>query len=216
MKILLLAAATTMMISCTSNEHEVKNIDTTLESTQKTEDGQIGIDKEGDAVMQSKKTAQEELRQQEWVNSRLEDDLENDHHALKTCRNDQADPRLGGNGRPRDIPEIDDMKETSDVKEQFGLDEKGKMQVVKREYYLDRLKRERKYEKSLRKMIKIVKKNREECQMILGQSRVKSGLPSKKYLAKGYYDDKGKWVETRKAENTLDDAFDIMNMEKAK
>ncbi len=203
------------LAGCTHNPHEVKSIDTSLEKTQQTEDGSIGVDKDGDAVIQSKKSAKDELSKQEWVNSRLSDDLENEHHSLKTCRNDLADPRLGGNGRPREIPEIDNMKETAEVREKFGLAEDGSLKVIKREYFLDRLKRERKYEKSLRTMIKMVKKHTEECKMVLGQSRVKAGLPSNKYMAKGHYDSKGRWIETRKAEKSLDDAFEIMNSEKS-
>ena len=78
--------------------------------------GEIGVDKDGDAVIQSKKSAKDELSKQEWVNSRLSDDLENEHHSLKTCRNDLADPRLGGNGRPREIPEIDNMIDIANQK----------------------------------------------------------------------------------------------------
>ena len=48
----------------------------------------------------------------------------------------------------------------------------------------------------------------------MGYARRKVGLPANRYKAKGHYDSKGNWIMTRKKEQSLDDAFDILNSNK--
>lgn len=196
-----------MSNGCTS-DYEVKEVDTKLEVKDSIDGSKVGINENDEVVVQTETDASDELRTQKWVNSRLEDDLNHDYAELEQCREDLADPRLGGTGSVTDIPEIDNLKGMSEVKEEFGLTEDGSLKVVKKEYFLDLLKKERKYEKTLRSMTKVIKKHKESCQRRMGAERTKAGLPAKRYQASGYFTDDGTWIGTDKAENNLDDAFE--------
>ncbi len=100
---------------------------------------EIGINDDDEAIIQENTNADDELRSLQWANSRLLEQLETDHHELKRCRSDLSDPRLGGSGNVRDLPEIDGMKPVTEVKEEFGKDEAGNLKVVKRESFQKRV-----------------------------------------------------------------------------
>jgi hypothetical protein len=203
--------------SCaTTSENKVQEIETKMEVKGQVSGGKLGIDDEGDAVIQQDNMADDELRTQIMVNSRLGEELKTEHFMLQSCRDDMSDPRLGGHGEPEEIPEIDKMKNATDVREQFGLDDDGNLRFVKREYYIERLKNERKYETSVRQMLKTVKRHRLLCEKKMSIARNRAGLPGDRYTADGYFTSNGTWVETRKAEQTLDDAFEISAIEKNK
>jgi hypothetical protein len=194
--------------ACSSSE-EVKEIDTKLESKGSVDGKQIGINEDDEAIIQENTNADDELRSLQWANSRLLEQLETDHHELKRCREDLADPRLGGSGEVRDLPEIDNMKPVTEVKEEFGKDADGNLKVVKRESFVKAVAAEKKYQKTLKSMQQTVEKNRVECERNMRQVRAKHGLPAQRYKAEGYFKSDGTWVETRPAEVTLDDAFSI-------
>ena len=120
-----------------------------------------------------------------------------------------ADPRLGGNGQVAEIPDVDQMKRTEDLKEQIGITENGQLKVVKREFYQDRLQVERQYEQTMQDMFRMVNKYNQTCQREMGFARVKNGLPAERYQPVGHFDSDGKWVLERKGEQSLDDAFQI-------
>ncbi len=61
----------------------------------------------------------------------------------------------------------------------------------------------------------MVATNYTECNRKLRAARVKAGLRLSDYKAKGRYRSDGTWVEERKAERTLDDAFEIRGKESA-
>ncbi len=194
--------------ACSSSE-EVKEVDTKLEKKGMVDGKEIGINDDDEAIIQENTNADDELRSLQWANSRLLEQLETDHHELKRCRSDLSDPRLGGSGNVRDLPEIDGMKPVTEVKEEFGKDEAGNLKVVKRESFQKRVTAEKRYQDTLKSMQKTVEKHRVECDREMRQVRVKHGLPAQRYKAEGYFKSDGTWVETRPAEVTLDDAFAI-------
>ena len=204
----IMVVAAAGMGACTHNKNEVKEIDTTIDAKGSVDGGTVGIDKKGEAIIQNEASAQDELRRQQWANSQLEADLGNQHFELRRCRRDLADPRLGGSGEPTSIPDVDNMKDTTATREEFGLDAGGALKVVKREYFLERLEKERKYETTLRSMAKLVKDHLEKCQTHMAVARRQTGLPSERYRSEGYFTNNGTWVETKKAEQSLDDAFE--------
>jgi len=209
MKLFFLTCISILAFSCSSSDKKVYEIDTSLDQKGAVDGKRIGLNDDGEAIIQEEIDADDELRQQQWANNRVYENLENDHHDLNRCRTDLSDPRLSGSGEVQRIPEIDSMKSIDSIKEDFGLNEGGELKVVRKEYYLDRLKKERKYEVSLRKTQKIVKRHLAECERKMGYARAKQGLPSRRYTAKGYFDQTGTWIQVRKAELTLDDAFEI-------
>lgn len=212
-KVLLSVAFSLAAVACRSKENVVKDVDTKLESSHgSTSTGELGTNKDGQAVIQSKTSAAAELSIQEHVNEKLLADLEGERHMLKLCRRDLADTRLGGNGEIAAIPEVDSLRTPDSATEEFGKDEKGRLVVVRRTMYNDKLKAEREFEASIRQVSKVVKKHRRECDDKMAAARVKQGLPANRYVAKGHFVN-GQWIETRKAENSLDDAFDILQKE---
>lgn len=204
------------VVSCTTNEHEAKELDDKLEVKDSVDGEKIGLNDDGEVIIQSETSASDELRSQIWVNSKLEDEINREHHELKRCREDLADPRLGGNGRVAEIPDVDGLKSFTEIKEKFGLDSEGNLKVLKKEYFLDRLKKERNYAHSLKGTLKIIKKHGEDCARNMASARLKHGLPGKRYESEGYFTSDGAWVGTEKAEKNLDDAFERAAKAKAK
>lgn len=198
-----------------SNPNEAKEIETKIEPKGSVGDSKIGLNDKKEVIMQRETSAEDELRVQQAVNLKIQDDLNRERFLLKACRMDMSDPRLGGEGRMPEIPEVDQLKDENEVREEFGLDADGQIKFVKREQFLERLKAERKYEKSLRQMLKLISSHREECEQKMVIARNKVGLPGKRFEAQGYYRD-GVWVETRKAEHSIDDGLEISATERVK
>ena len=205
----LLSSIAFLFFACATNPHKVTEIDSDIDKKGQIGASEIGVNKDGELIIQNSSSVDDEMRQTEWANNKLEDDLKHEHYFLKMCRNDLSDPRLGGNSQVQQIPAVDNLRSPSQMREKFGLNKEGKLKFVKREYYLDRLKQERELIKSLKKTLKTVRQHRESCERRMAAARVKQGLPAKRYKAQGYFTGNGSWVETRKAENSLDDAFQI-------
>lgn len=203
-----------VLVGCATGK-EVKDIDTSLEVKGTTESGKIGVDQDGVAVVQENTDATDALRRQKFVNANLEEKLSTDYNILKRCREDLADRRLGGSGEVSDLPGIDDLKTIADVRESFGRDEDGQLRVVKRTNFSEVLEAEKGYEKKMRDTRKQVVNYQDDCRRRLRGARVTAGLPAEAYKAKGHYKPNGGWVEERRAEQNLDDAFEIRGAEKA-
>jgi hypothetical protein len=201
-------AATLLALACT-NENEVKELESEpLVSKGKTANGVVGVNSKNEAVIREERAATDELSIQQMSNSRLQEELDRELQLLKWCRRDIADPRLNGSGKIQPIPAIDDMKPLSEVREEIGLDGEGDLKVVKEEYFNERLKTERKFETSLRSMLKVSKDHREDCEQKMAEARMQAGLAPERYQGDGYFSN-GVWVERQKAERSLSDAFEI-------
>ncbi len=197
-----------LALGCFTPEHKVEEVDTSLEAKGKTDSGTIGINDKGQAIIQTENSAAEELKIQKVVNEELEAKLNHEHAGLKRCRKDMADERLGGNNELPEMTGVDDLKEATEMREEMGLNEGGDYKVVKKEYFEERLQKERKYEKSLRKMLKLYTNQRERCELAMASARSKAGLSAKRKDAKGHFTSDGTWVEEEKGEQDLNDAVD--------
>lgn len=194
---------------CSTNSHEVKKLDTSLEAKGQVGERTVGITSENELILQEERTAADELRIQESVNEQLLGSYGAERFELKRCRVDISDPRLGGNGIIPPISEIDGMKAPETIREEIGLAEDGQVKVVKKSYYKDKLHLERAYEKSLTKMIAVTTRHKEECEYKMGQARREFGLPSQRYTGKGYFTNGDVWIQNQRVENSLDDAFEF-------
>lgn len=212
-RIALLGLLFSVGLSSCASDDAVKEVDTKLDVKTRVDGKEIGVNDDDEAIIQEKTDAGDELRSLEWANTRLMERLETDYNELKRCREDVSDVRLGGSGDVSAIPEIDKMKNLTEVKEEFGMDEDGKLVVVKREKFKDKLTQEKKFQETLKTMQKAISQHRVECERRMRLARVKAGLPAQRYTAQGFFDNNGTWNETRKAEITLDDAFDIKKRE---
>lgn len=205
--------AVLVVVGCSTNPHVIKPVSDNLEGDYGRVDGQrIGLNDKKEVVIQKERSGEAELNIQQMENAETEQKVTTLHEKLAQCRKEQVDPRLGGSGNMVAIPEIDSMKGTTDVKEEIGLGKNGEFKVVKREYYLDRLKLERHYADTLSEMLKALNRFSRTCNQELSAARVKVGLPAERYEAVGHFEDGGRWVMDRKGEKSLDDAFEIQAM----
>jgi hypothetical protein len=196
-------------ISCATNPNVVRTLDTRIEVKGNIGEGKLGLNDKHEAIIQHERQAQDELLIQDAVNMRLQDDLNHYEGELSECLKYMADERLGGSGQMPAMPNIDNLQTEAIATEEFGASEDGSLKIVKKTYYLERLKNARAYEKSIRSMTKVLKDQNASCQMKLEIARNKAGLPGKKIIAEGYFTQKGAWVQTRRGENSLSDALEL-------
>lgn len=175
----------------------------------------IILDKNSNAFVQETTPASTELRIQETVNEHLTEQYESEEYALERCQSDLADPRLGGNGVAPEFISGKELKDPAAVKEALGL-VNDELVIVKQSDFRARLKAEKKLTVTLRKMTKLVVSARKRCEARMAIARRSAGLPSSRYTAEGYFTRGGVWVENRKAEHSLDDAFEIAGVAKKK
>jgi bifunctional DNA-binding transcriptional regulator/antitoxin component of YhaV-PrlF toxin-antitoxin module len=198
-----------LLAGCSSS---LKRIDTSLDSKSQGSvqgGGVIGI-KEGQAIIQQESTPEDELRLQQWNNWNLEAKVNDEYYWLKRCQEERADPRLGGDGKITEIPELARIQLPTEVREEFGINGDGELKLVKREDYLKRLESERKAYLSFSSTLGLVKKYRERCEQELGVQRVNHGLPARRYQGKTTFTPDGRIKEVlQENENSLDDAFRI-------
>ncbi|WP_141735940.1 hypothetical protein [Oligoflexus tunisiensis] len=216
MKKLALISGLILLTSCASDSDSVKTVNTDLKVKGQVGSAKLGLDNDNVAILQEEKQAQDELNIQEAVNMRLKDEANHYHGELRECLSYLADKRLGGNGKIPDLPDIDNLQAETDTTEEFGQTEDGSLKVVKKTSFIHKLKNARSYDKSLRAMTKLLSKQNDQCQMDLEIARNKAGLPGKKTQAQGYFNEKGNWVETKKGESNLNDAFEIQSDNSAK
>lgn len=216
MKTLTIALFAVLSLSaCSTTDYKVQTISTKLDVKGNVNGQKLGINDQNEVILQEEVRAQDELRTAEAVNMSFEENIRYEAFELKRCKRDLADPRLGGHGELPPESEYD-LRPYEKVKEEFGLAEDGDLKIVRKSYFVDRLKTARQYDTSLRKMIKVLKRLNEECTFKMGMARNKVGLPSERVMAEGYFNAKGTWVETRKGENSLGDAFEIQAENKAR
>lgn len=186
----------------------LKNVDDTIDSKGTTQNGLVGI-KNGKAIIQESTNAADELRTQQWKNNNLEDTLKDMSYGLKRCREEVADSRLGGSGEITEIPEVDNLKNPTTMKEEFGVAKNGDLKVVKQQDFMEKLKSERQYEVSLLEAMKIIKKNNAECGRKYAKARLAHGLPANRFQGRGVISGGVLTSVIEENENSLDDAFRI-------
>ncbi len=194
------------LLSACSTSHKVEKVDTKIDAQSTYRDSKIGINADNQAILQTEVSPEVELDRAIWANNDLEAKLKTEYSYLKWCRQDMADPRLGGDGKFTAPPEIDDLITTELPDEKFGINHTGKLTIVKRELYEERLERERKKNKVIENLYKTVLKQKEDCEYSMGVARIKVGLPAKRIRSEMYRDPSGE-LKVKKGEENLDDAF---------
>jgi hypothetical protein len=210
-----LLALALALASC-ANPYKVKELDESkLEKKGEFQGATIGLNENREVIIEQKTEADSELRKLAATAYDLEVRVTRTHEDLTRCREELADPRLGGSGKIVDIPEVDEIKPVTEVKEEFGITKDGKLSFVKQEKFLDRLQGQRKYNDTLREQLKLTEKHERTCMRELRSARVKNGLPAERYVGQGKFVN-GRYVQTRRAEKNLDDAFAISSEEASK
>ncbi len=206
--------ATSLFAACSSNPlNKAKDLkEEPIEKKGEYKGATIGVTENRDVVIRKESTAEDELRKLAAEAYDLELQLTSDHDLLTRCREELADPRLGGNGKVVEIPEIETLRPIGEVKEEFGITSEGKLSFVRKELFGDHISGERKYVATLKDQIKHTSKHRKTCEREMRVARVKAGLPAERFTGKGYYK-AGKYIQTRRSEQNLDDAFSIQSEE---
>lgn len=172
-------------------------------------DRKVGIDDDGKVVIERKSNADDRLRILEMKNNRQKDELDMEMNRLERCRRDVAHPRLGGSGKYRDLPEVDDFDADTLENDELQMNEDGELKMVGRQGFMDKFKAEKKRGESIKSMYKTVLSYRKKCELDMSSARQKAGLPGKRYESKGSFNEKGEWIQVHRAERDIDDAFEI-------
>ena len=160
-KALFLAGALTAafaLSACSSNPHKAEEIETKMEKDSKVSgDTKMGI-KDGNLVVQKKVQMNEELRRLQNDVYGLEDRVYGNrkygskglYGTLKACRLKLVSREMGGDGKlmwTEPIDRVTDKEEDFEI----GIDEKEKIVGVSEEFLKDRIKRFKKYKRTLQK-----------------------------------------------------------------
>ena len=208
---LLVIIACTLAAAFGCSTAKIQKLDTEIATQGAIGNQMIGIDTKGNAVVQEEITAEAMIREIRWSNADLSQSIVYKHKELDRCRDEIADPRLGGNGDITEIPELDATKLETSVSEQFGMRKNGDLIILKKQSYQDRLNDERKYEASLKQLDRLLNKHLSKCMKENQIARVKSGLPAKRFSGVGKFNSDGSYSLMRAQESNIDDAFKYSN-----
>ena len=206
----LVSGVVAVAASCSSDPNVPKEMQEPIDMKGKlSETRNVGIDDDGKVVIEEKVDASDKLRVLEMNNNRLKDDLDVEMRRLERCRIDMAHPALGGAGKYKDLPEVDDLDVDQVDSDILRMNDDGDLKMVGRRNFMDKYNAEKKRGKTIRIMTKTVVKYRKDCEIDMSAARQKVGLPGKRYESKGTYDAKGQWKMIHRAEKNIDDAFEI-------
>ncbi|MCA2958625.1 MAG: hypothetical protein IOD12_00135 [Silvanigrellales bacterium] len=148
-----------LFLSCASREPNVKNVDTTLEAKGSTGTQLVGLNEEGDAIVQEEKSLASEIRVSQHVNENLRMNVGTETFHLKECWKRRAQ---GTTGEMPEFSEYDDTALPAGT-EEIGV-VAGDIKVVRKEDAVARLKNERRRQEELRAHLSSVKRQREKCE----------------------------------------------------
>lgn len=184
------------LVGCSSNPHKAEKIETKMERSEAvTGDENVGVNKDGNMVVQKKVQMNEELRRLQYEVYELEDRVYGNrkygskglYGTLKGCREKVTSKENGGDGKLMWTEPIDRVTDKED-EFQIGVDEQNKLVGVSEEFLKDRLGRFRNYKT-------ILMKRQDEYEDKL--SICKAELASRKFDAqKAEKSDKGADAET--------------------
>jgi hypothetical protein len=190
-----------LSVSCATG-YKVQSIDTSLQAKGQVNGRTVGLNDKKEIILQEEVQADDEMRIMLIVNDKFEFDLGHEIHMVNRCRKELSDPRLGGNGELPTLSKMDGLKTPEQIKEEIGITDEGDIKVVKKTYFIDALKAQKRYKITLEKMIVLSKEQREECEYKMGNARMKAGLPSARFEGDVY-------------ERSLDEAFEIQARRKS-
>ena len=148
-----------VLVGCSTNKHKAEKINTAMEREEAVAgDDKVGVNKDGDLVVQRKVAMNEELRRIQYEVYELEDRVYGNrkygsrglYGTLKACREQLAKKENGGEGKLR---WTEPLERITDKEEEYkiGIDEKNKLVAVIEEYLKDRIERFRGYKTVLMK-----------------------------------------------------------------
>jgi hypothetical protein len=149
-----------LAVSCASREPNVKQVDTSLQSKGSTGTHVVGLNAEGDAVLQQEAQLSSEIRVAQHVNENIRMNINTEFFHLKDCWKKRSRNTTG------EMPELTEMKNLEPGvggTEEVGLVD-GQIKVVRKEDAVARLKAEKRHQEELRAHLDNVKRQREKCE----------------------------------------------------
>ncbi len=180
-KFLLLCATTSLLAACAS-PHKAEKIETEMQRKDTISgDTAVGVNKEGNMIVQRKVEMNEEVRGLQYEVYSLEDRVYGNrkygslglYGVLRDCKSQLSDPKNGGDGKLQWTEPIDRV---TDKEEDFkiGIDEKDKLVGISEEFLKDRIERFRGYKKVLQKRQDEYEEKVEICKAELRARQAKS------------------------------------------
>jgi predicted component of type VI protein secretion system len=154
---MILAGMLVFLTGCKSNPNKAEKIQTEMDKTAAVGgDEKIGVNKDGNLIVQKKVMMNEELRRLQYEVFELEDRVYGHrkygskglYGALKGCREESVSKKLGGDGKlvwTEPIDRVTDKEDDFNI----GIDEKEKIVGVSEEFLKDRIARFKKYKQVL-------------------------------------------------------------------
>ncbi len=175
-----------ILFSCSSNPHKAQKIETEIDKKdQVTGDTSVGINKDGNMIVQKKVAMNEELRRIQYEVYELEDHVYGNrkygslglYGVLRDCKMQSSDPKYGGDGKLKWTEPIDRV---TDKEEDFkvGIDEKAKLVGVSEEFLKDRIERFRGYKQVLMKRQDEYEEKVQICKAELKAKKSNSAIPT--------------------------------------
>ena len=166
MKSILLAALSLGIFSCATSQpdYTAKEVETEMTPMGKAGDGTYGTNTDGEVVIQEEKDPGSEVMIVKRVNQNLFLELERDAFDLDSCIQEFSDPRLGGDGKYKNIDDYESLRPKYASEEEMGLAEDGKLKIVKKQYLAKTLSDAKSQTKNLKKMLGFVQKELRKCQ----------------------------------------------------
>ena len=150
------------VLSCTSNKKELETLDTKLETKGATPTEEIGMNKEGEAIVKKENSASSALVTLEHVNENLKLDLKQQFFLLRECRETLSLSKNGGTGEYPELSNFDQLEAKYDRTSQLGLVE-GQIKVVETSDLKERIAAHQSFQTELSTFLRTVKKEKEKC-----------------------------------------------------
>lgn len=180
--------------------------------------GQVGADEVGlndrdEVILRTKKNAIAEMAGLRYLLSESTRRIEIAKGELQRCRNESADPRLGNQKIPDDLPEAPTSSSRSQP-ELWTLTSDNELLLVSESYLKDEVQRLQRDKNVFEGFLHSLDKMLSRCMDEYGHLRVKKGLPYNRIRAKGHFVN-GNWKLLRDGEQSLDDAFRLVAEERS-
>jgi hypothetical protein len=163
---------TGVQTSCSSTP-PVESIDTTLDRKGSTPNETVGLNKDGEAIVQKEDSASARLVTLEHVNENLKLDLKQQFFLLRECREDLALSENGGTGEYPNLTDFDALEAQYEKNAQLGLED-GKLKVVETSDLKQRLAAQEAFQKDLNAFIRTVKREREKCDFAVRNNQLRA------------------------------------------
>lgn len=148
----------------TGSPNKVQSVETRLEVKGQVGDRKLGINEKNEAIIQEEVLAESELNTQKNVSMFFQEKLDSAVYGLKECLLEKSRKKNGGSGNYPAVPTATELKNLSEIREEFGITEDGSLKVIRKSSFIEELKKERLVTERIRKELANIKDLAEKCE----------------------------------------------------